>query len=880
MVLEKVYRSVILILIPFLALSFGGVQKWTTVTMELILFSLIALWGINSLSKKDSFQSSKRKDSFLYLLLLPFIFIPLAQIVPLSSELLKLISPGLFIIKESAGINDNINFPGHISVNPYETLSSLKLLISCFFSFILTAILFNKKERLKVAIYFLLALSFILSFFGVVQYFSWNGKLFWFKPITVGAPFGPFVNHNHFASFINLTILPLLSLLLYQFRRGIRYNLLERRETLFLIFSLSLTICALLLSGSRGGIVSFLAGISFMIFILWKEGEYKKKAFILSLTLSIVSLLLVLVESESVFNTLSTLYSVSDDPSLLYRLKGWKASLDIIMDYPFLGTGLGTYRDIFLLYRPFDMERTFHYAHNEYIQLLVETGVVGFFMLSIPFFVLFIKLNPIQAVDKDREKRYLQAGLYSAIFIMLIHNVVEFNMHIPSNAYLFSIICGLYVAITGKGIKPGRKSITTILIISILLLFISCVEGLRILKYENSMKSSKSLNTSNILTWLPGDPHSMIENVRRLINKGNNDAAVYEVINAINAAPLRAHYWVFMSEVLTLTGNKDESINSLKIATVLDPVNPVYKLNLARVAFDEGHHAEAVKILKKMPINRSDHFYSVVKLMIEKNVNSIEVMEMAKRSSDMMTIANLLNTKGDSRGTLSAYRKAIELEPENERAINLYANYLIKMKDIDSLKNMDQLFSGNVPERAVYWKSQAFILNGEIDTAINLLDFLIKRSRNNVNMYGEELAFLYFKNGNYDEAVKVSEMVLKQNKRSIKAYNVLGTTYEKVGKLLEAIKIYKRLSIISPSDFNVHYKLSLLYEKAGIMQMAIKELESCLDIQPDNINIRLKLGDVFVSLGRNGEAFKQYQTVLTLDSSNMAVISRIKKMNH
>lgn len=847
--------------------------------MELVVFTLFLLWGMERLFKKKYLQANQHKSFPLYVFLLPFIIIPLIQLLPIGSSLLQIISPALFLIKEKAAIPDSLDFPSFISVNPFSTQSSLKLLITCFLIFIISAALFKRKAHLKRAIFFLTALSFIISLFGIIQYFSWNGKLYWLRPLKAGAPFGPFVNHNHFASFTNMAMLPLLSLLLFQYGNGIKKNMVNRGETIILVFSLSLSLFALLLCGSRGGLVSLLLAIILQVFILWREGEYKRKIFLFSLIGSFVCALFILVGSRSVLETISSLYRVSEDPSFHYRLKGWRASLDIVSDYPLLGTGLGTYKDIFPLYRPFDMEKTFHYAHNEYIQLLAETGIIGFFLLLVPFLILLLKNNPIKVNIRDREKRYLQAGIYSAIVALLIHNTVEFNMRIPSNAYLFSFLCGLYLSTAKKRFFFGKEHYLIMTMVTALFLSMTFLEGIRFFNYTNNSDAAVRERNEEGFLRFTNDPDLLFKRSQYLLRENEVNRAIDVLDQAIISAPLRAHYWALMSYMKELVRNKDESMRALKMAAALDPVRPSYALKVARAASGEETFNNSVKQLKKIALRRSDRFYAIVELLIDNNIDSHEIMEMALDSKSSITIARLLSNKGDDKGARLAYSKAIQLEPENERYIDLYAHYLMKMKDFDSLLKRDRLNKNKLPERFIYWQSRVLLELGDKEAAIALLNNIISVGKDRLKKYGEEVAQLYLQNKDHSKAIEVAEKVLQVNSRSVRSFHILGAAYEETGRPLEAINSYRRLSVIAPADFNVHYKLANLYEKEGIEKMAIKEYETCLDIKPGNIKTRLKLGDLFVLLGKDSEAFRQYQTVLTLDPANSAVISRLEKMN-
>src|SRR6202167_5553783 len=117
---------------------------------------------------------------------------------------------------------------------------------------------FRTVQDWREFLWFLLALGFVTSLLGIVQHFTFNGKMYWFREMKYGGvPFGPYVNRNHFAGFVELVVPPGLAVLVL---RGERRDLLP----MVAVFTL-LPIGALFLAASRGGIIAFACEIVVLI---------------------------------------------------------------------------------------------------------------------------------------------------------------------------------------------------------------------------------------------------------------------------------------------------------------------------------------------------------------------------------------------------------------------------------------------------------------------------------------------------------------------------------------------------------------------------------------------------------------------------------------
>ncbi len=144
-------------------------------------------------------------------------------------------------------------------------------------------------------------------------------------------------------------------------------------------------------------------------------------------------------------------------PSLLMRTDAWARTAEIISDHPLGGTGLGTFEWVFAQYQRRGEWLTWEQAHNDYLQLLAEAGLVGGMLFAWAFvvFIVYI-LRPALKVAL-REPRWTTLAAASAVFAMMLHSVVDFNLQIPATAVLFSVLLGVLAAASQDAVPGGAE---------------------------------------------------------------------------------------------------------------------------------------------------------------------------------------------------------------------------------------------------------------------------------------------------------------------------------------------------------------------------------------------------------------------------------------
>jgi O-antigen ligase len=326
-----------------------------------------------------------------------------------------------------------------LTVAPFLTEIELLRFSALLILFFLALQSFETLEHWRGFVWFLLSLGFLVSVLGIVQYFTFNGKMYWFRELRYGGiPFGPFVNRNHFAGFVEL-VAPLgLSVL---FLRA------EHRDQIPLVAVLALPpIGALFLAASRGGIMSFLLEFGLvlvMVFLRHRGRNQLVAAIVVVLLMGGLVAWLGVGPALDRFSKYQKL-EVTEGRRIEMSRDTWR----IFLDHPIAGTGLGTLQDVFPQYESlYDGNMVLH-SHNDYFEALAETGLIGGICGALFLVLLF----------RESWVRYLQAkhsgdlayhiGAFAGCCGLLVHSLVDFNLHIPSNAFIFLLQAALATSLT------------------------------------------------------------------------------------------------------------------------------------------------------------------------------------------------------------------------------------------------------------------------------------------------------------------------------------------------------------------------------------------------------------------------------------------------
>jgi O-antigen ligase len=408
----KFLRVGICALVAFSVAAHGGVEDWARAALETSAGALLIFWAARFCFYRD--------DEEKKIVVTPLLF-------PLIG--LALLALGQLLFRATA--------------STYDTRMELNLLIADCIVLFLAAQVFRASNEWRTFVWFVMVFGFVVSIFGILQQLTFNGKLYWFREMRYGGiPFGPYVNRNHFAAFVELVFpVALVPLVLGKVRK--------ERWIVVGLFGL-LPIGALFLSASRGGVISFGVQLAVLILIMILRRTGGKHALAGGLVLLLAFLLVSWLGVHQVLDRFSSLQSleVTTGKRASMRYDTWR----VFLDHPWTGTGLGTLPRVFPAYETLYDAKFVNHAHNDYLEALADTGIVGGACCAAFVGTLFFfSLRQLLQTDKPFAAALHISGLVACVGF-LVHSFVDFNLHIPSNALLFFLMA--YLA-TGE-IVPAR----------------------------------------------------------------------------------------------------------------------------------------------------------------------------------------------------------------------------------------------------------------------------------------------------------------------------------------------------------------------------------------------------------------------------------------
>ena len=287
-----------------------------------------------------------------------------------------------------------------------------------------------------------------LAGFALLQGISSNGKLYWIRqPRSGGWIYGPYVNHNHYAGLMEMLVpIPLIVALT---------RLAPPKVRAVAAATAAVMVGTIFLSGSRGGMIAIVAELIILSALLVKQKRSLRTAIGIGVFLAIVVGLLVWIGGGELSKRIATAGPGHTELSSDIRTYINRDGLRMFLKKPILGWGMGTFPVVYPEFRTFYTNFFVNEAHNDYLQLLVEMGLLGFATM-----IWFVVTVYARAFKKIRNWPSEMSGAVTLACVLglsgiLVHSAVDFNLQIPANAAMFYVLCT--IAASEPFAKPARK---------------------------------------------------------------------------------------------------------------------------------------------------------------------------------------------------------------------------------------------------------------------------------------------------------------------------------------------------------------------------------------------------------------------------------------
>ena len=389
----------------FAALAFGTTEPWSEFILECGAAALFLLWAARQVVE----GALQLRPSPLYFPTLAFALLVAVQLV------------------------------FGISVYRYATVQETFRQLAYGLLMFVAIQCFHSRQQIQRFLFGMSVFGFLLAVFAILQDLTSNGKLYWVRPPMVKAwAYGPYVNHSHWAGLMELlTPLP-LALLMRQ-----RATPPEKALLGFAALMMGSTI---FLSGSRGGMISFAMQVVFGATLMLLRGRSSERLRDLAILAVIGVALLAWLGGERVSRRIESAYSeggatMSNTLDARFRLALDKDTLAMAKARPIAGWGLNCFTAAFPQFQTFYTDRFVNAAHNDFLQLLAETGVVGF-AIMLWFLVAMFR----SALRRTTPVGFVSSAKLAALVActgILVHGLVDFNLHVAANAALFYVLAAL-----------------------------------------------------------------------------------------------------------------------------------------------------------------------------------------------------------------------------------------------------------------------------------------------------------------------------------------------------------------------------------------------------------------------------------------------------
>ena len=445
---ERGALALFLALLVWAPFPLGSNRAWAWTLLEVGLFLACALWVIGWLGHRHGSLAVVRAAWPAFALFGLWLAWLALQFTPLPPGIVRALSPRAAELHALAAPYAGDTWIT-LSVDPGASLAFW--LKSCAYAaaFFLTLALAHTRERARLIAFVLVLSGLAQAFYGGLMHLAGADlEIFGARIPHAAQASGGFVNRNHLAGFLEITLALGIGLMVgslretgarswRQFWRDMAVLMLSGKAMLRLL--LVIMVIGLVMTRSRMGNTAFFSSLLVAGGIALVFSRYATRSTVLLIASLIVIDITIVGTWFGVEKTVQRIEQTTvrdveerEDPSA--------HALELVRDYPLTGAGAGSFYTAFTRYRGPDLKAFYDFAHNDYIQFLAETGVVGTLLAgSLPVYALLLSLLALWRRRDPLARGFAFAVLMGVVSIG-IHSTVDFNLQIPAVALAFMVL--------------------------------------------------------------------------------------------------------------------------------------------------------------------------------------------------------------------------------------------------------------------------------------------------------------------------------------------------------------------------------------------------------------------------------------------------------
>ncbi len=448
-------------LLAFMPLAFGAVEAWSEEIVILFAVAIVLCFCVRAALRRQGHIIW----TWAYVPIAVFVLLAAGQLVALPVPLVRLVSPNtvhqkIDLLQDLHGA-DGISQEMTLSFYPHMTSHDLRLVLCIAAVFVVVLNTFRRPDQIRRLLRAIVVIGAGVALLAMGQDLVGNGMIYWCIRSPHGTSLsGPFVNHSHYAQFMNLSMGAALGLLCMEVHQVFGHCRLTPvvvadylsspagRLLWGLVAVIVLGMATVFASLSRGGIVSLLIAGAFTALVLGSRRSLRGSGWVIILLALGAFICVLYIGFDTVYDRLGTL-------SDLNRAEGgrWQILRDVAVAwtrFPLMGTGLGTHEVVYPMFDRSTAVTLASHAENEYAQAAEEMGAVGFLaLLGVGIVVWRCYARAIRAGETPVQSAAY--GLGFGLLAILIHSLSDFGQHVPANAFLSAIVCALLIRLSHLG---------------------------------------------------------------------------------------------------------------------------------------------------------------------------------------------------------------------------------------------------------------------------------------------------------------------------------------------------------------------------------------------------------------------------------------------
>ncbi len=802
---DRIMECLLVVALLFMPLAFGVVEAWSE---EIVLLLTVAL-GTCFLLKLTLRPHLPFVWTWAYVPLVIFLAVLVAQLIPLPAAGVRFISPNTAEIKASlaADLTTGGGPPSVMTLSfyPCATRHDLRLGLAAVASFIVVLNVYRRSSQIRRLLGAVTAIGGCMAVLALLQNVAGNDKIYWLVASPHGtAHSGPFINHNHYAQFMNLSLGATLAFILVKVAQAFRgqkvtpalvadyFSSREARLVWAAAVVAVLEIASIFLSLSRGGMISTMLASAFMTLVLaWRKAARGSGWIMACVALGAFACVLY-VGFDAVVDRLGTL------GDLRHAQGGrWQVVRDVAVawaQFPVLGTGAGSHEVVYPMFDHTMSPNLATHAENEYAQAAEEIGIVG--LLALLAFGSVVWYSFARAVRISRRSIHAAAyGLGFGLFAILIHSMGDFGQHLPANMFLSVIFCALLVRLShweeqegnaapAEGVLAGRRARRR----RALGLVAACVIVVAILPEADAARRAES-------HWRQG-----LRAERDLSEKawqGSDEEYIYLLRHATNAQRLQPGNVTYAHWLNVYRWHA--------ISRVTDPNTGEILVTPATAEFTERIVGELRKTLGMCPTFGPAW---CVMGQLEKSIlgQTQEGVQHVQRGYELapcdptacFLAGSVRAEEGDAEAAVACWRRTIQLD---ERFFEEVCSGCVRLLDRADL-------------------AQA-LAEGRTNRLV-CLERILESSGDHSELLAEVRRDL----------LKLLEQETREPGAPAWEFAWLGQRYRADGQVDRAIQMYQRALAADYSQVTWRFLLAELLAKEGQVPQAVAELRTCLRLRP------------------------------------------------